>query len=376
MHLIALYQLWIIGACSGNAIALHYGNQTRGGKTLIDKKLCSVRVGVVGCGYWGPKLIRNFQSIPGSDLHLVSDLREDRLEHIRGLYPGVETTTDYNALLESSVDAVALATPVSTHFQMAREALLHDKHVMVEKPLTRSSAEAEELIRLAEERQRILMVGHTFEYNPAVEYLKDLIAKGSIGRVYYISATRVNLGIFQKDINVIWDLAPHDISILLYILGIKPNQVSARGAAYVQPRVEDVAHVTLHFPTGVMADIQVSWLDPCKTRRITVVGSQKMVVYDDVEPNEKIKIYDKGVDAPPYSDTLEEFRLSYRYGDITTPAISGAEPLEIECKHFLDCIRHGRAPRSDGHDGLHVVKVLEEAQLSLNDSGMPRTINW
>ncbi|MCD6519933.1 MAG: Gfo/Idh/MocA family oxidoreductase [Anaerolineae bacterium] len=336
----------------------------------------NIRVGVVGCGYWGPKLVRNFQSIPGADMYIVADLRQDRLDHIRGLYPGVRTTKDYRELLASPVEAVAVATPVSTHYQMAKEALLHNKHVLVEKPLTRDSREAEELIALAKERGRVLMVGHTFEYNPAVQYLKEYIAKGELGRVYYINCTRVNLGIFQQDINVIWDLAPHDVSILLYILGMKPTQVSARGAAYVQPNIEDVAYVTLYFPTGIMADIRVSWLDPCKIRRITVVGSKKMIVYDDVEPTEKIKIYDKGVDAPPYSDTLEEFRLSYRYGDITTPAISNAEPLELECRHFLECIREGRSPRSDGVVGLNVVKILEGANRSLKNGGLAEELSW
>ena len=220
------------------------------------------------------------------------------------------------------------------------------------------------------------MVGHTFEYNPAVEYLKDFVADGKLGNVYYINCTRVNLGIFQKDINVIWDLAPHDVSILLYILGMRPNRVSARGAAYVQPNIEDVAYVTLHFPNGVMADIRVSWLDPCKIRRITVVGSKKMIVYDDVEPTEKIKIYDKGVDAPPYSDTLEQFRLSYRYGDITTPAISGAEPLELECTHFVECVRKGELPRSNGQVGLNVVKILESAERSLRNEGEVQALDW
>jgi predicted dehydrogenase len=342
---------------------------------LINAKLQTIGVGVVGCGYWGPKLIRNFQSIPGSDLQVVADLRPDRLEHINGLYPGVKTTTEYAELLASPVAAVAIATPVSSHFRIAREALLHDKHVLIEKPLTRTSEEAMELIQLAQERQRILMVGHTFEYNSAVDYLKDFIAKGSLGRVFYLNATRVNLGIFQKDINVIWDLAPHDISIMLYVLGMKPHQVSARGAAYVQPHIEDVAYITLNFPGGIMADIRVSWLDPCKIRRITAIGSKKMVVYDDVEATEKVKIYDKGVEAPPYSDTLEEFRLSYRYGDITTPAIQDVEPLEVECKHFLDCIRHQRVPRSDGNVGLQVVRILEAAQRSLQNGGMPESLS-
>lgn len=343
---------------------------------LNHSGIASVSVGVIGCGYWGPKLIRNLHSIPGSDLRMVVDLRQDRLDHIKGLYPSVQITQGYQELLDSPVQAVVIATPVSSHYAMARDALLHDKHVLVEKPLTLSSSDAEDLVRLAAERQRILMVGHTFEYNPAVDYLKELIGRGDIGRVFYLSATRVNLGIFQKDINVIWDLAPHDVSIAVYTLGMRPVTVSARGAAYVQPNIEDVAYVTLYFPSGIMADIRVSWLDPCKIRRITVVGSRKMVVYDDVELNERIKVYDKGVDAPPYSDTLEQFRLSYRYGDITTPAISDAEPLEIECKHFLDCVRRGVRPRSDGSVGAQVVKILECALQSLHSGGERVTIPW
>jgi predicted dehydrogenase len=345
------------------------------GSPVIDNDVRNIAVGVVGCGYWGPKLIRNFQSIPGSDLQVVADLREDRLGHIRGLYPAVKTTVSYTEMLDSPVEAVAIATPVQSHFAMAREALLHDKHVLVEKPLTINSAEAEELITLAEERQRILMVGHTFEYNPAVEYLRNYVARGDLGDVYYINATRVNLGIFQKNINVVWDLAPHDVSILLYVLGTAPNRVSARGASYVQPNIEDVAFVTFHFPNGVIADVRVSWLDPCKIRRTTVVGSKKMIVYDDVEA-EKIRIYDKGVEKPPYSDTLEEFRLSYRYGDITTPAISEAEPLEIECRHFLEAVRTGQSPRSNGRVGWQVVRILEGAQESLKQGGQPVDLVW
>lgn len=329
-----------------------------------------VKVGVLGAGYWGPKLIRNFQEIPSADMAMVCDLRQDRLDHIRELYPTVRVTTDYKDLLRSDVEAVAIATPIPTHHRLAREVLLAGKHVLVEKPLTANSEEAEDLVNLAEQRGLSLMVGHTFEYNPAVEYLRNLIANGELGRIYYINATRVNLGIFQSDINVVWDLAPHDVSILLFILGMLPVNVSARGAAYVRSKIHDVAYLTLHFPNEIMADIRVSWLDPCKIRRITVVGSKKMVVYDDVEPTEKIRIYDKGVDVPPYSDTLEEFHLSYRYGDITTPAIPNVEPLRVECEHFLHCIRTGERPRSDGRDGLEVVRILEAATRSLLNGGM------
>lgn len=329
-----------------------------------------VKVGVIGCGYWGPKLIRNFQEIPDAQMAVVCDLRVDRLAHIQELYPAVHATSDYKELLASDVEAVAVATPIPSHYVLAKEALLAGKHVLVEKPLTSNSEQAEELVELAEERGLTLMVGHTFEYNPAVEYLKKLIDSGDLGRLYYINATRVNLGIFQPDINVVWDLAPHDVSILMYILGQIPVTVSARGGAFVQPRIHDVAYLTLNFPNEVLADIRVSWLDPCKIRRITVVGSRKMVVYDDVEPTEKIKIYDKGVDVPPYSDTFEEFHLSYRYGDITTPAISGAEPLRLQCQHFLHCIRTGDEPRSNGRAGLEVVRILETATRSLLNGGM------
>lgn len=333
-----------------------------------------MKVGVLGAGYWGPKLVRNFQEIPDSDMEVVCDLREDRLAHIRELYPGVRTTTNHKDVLSSDVDAVAVATPIPTHHRIAREALLAGKHVLVEKPMTANSEEAEDLLELADRLGLTLMVGHTFEYNPAVECLRELVSSGELGRIYYINATRVNLGIFQPDINVVWDLAPHDVSILMFVLGMPPVTVSARGAAYVQPRIHDVAYLTLHFPNEVLADVRVSWLDPCKTRRITVVGSKKMVVYDDVEPIEKIRVYDKGVDVPPYSDTLEEFRLSYRYGDITAPPISSVEPLRLECEHFLHCIRTGERPRSDGRDGLEVVRILEAATRSLLNGGMRERI--
>ncbi len=340
---------------------------------MNHKSMHNLQVGVVGCGYWGPKLMRNFYELPGSDLRLVCDLRPERLEHVQSLY-GVQVTRSYQELLDSDVAAVAIATPVSTHYDLARAALEAGKDILVEKPLTANSQQAQELIDLAERNGRIIMVGHTYEYNPAVEYLRNLIVRGDLGTIYYVSATRVNLGIFQKDINVLWDLAPHDISILIYILGKLPATVSARGRAYVQRGIHDVAYVNLDFPDSVMADVRVSWLDPCKIRRITVVGSRKMVVYDDVEPVEKIKIYDKGVEVPPYSDTLEEFHLSYRYGDITTPAISTEEPLRLECMHFLDCVRTRCQPRSDGHSGLRVVSILEAADHSLHNGGMREEI--
>jgi predicted dehydrogenase len=327
------------------------------------------RVGVVGAGYWGPKLIRNFHDLSSAAVSLVCDVRKDRLEHVQRLYPDTAITQDFQRLLASDVEAVVIATPVASHYTLAREALLAGKHVLVEKPLTARSDEAQNLVDLAKENKRVLMVGHTFEYNPAVLMLKDIIASGKLGQIFYINATRVNLGIFQRDINVVWDLAPHDLSILLFVLGADPINVSARGAAYVQPGIHDVAYLTVNFPNQVMAGVQVSWLDPCKIRRITVVGSKRMIVYDDLEPDEKIKIYDKGVDTPPYSDTFEQFKLSYRYGEMTSPRVPTDEPLHLECAHFIECIQQGKTPRSSGEVGLKIVRILEKAQTSLLNGG-------
>ncbi len=335
-----------------------------------------IKTGIIGCGYWGPKWARNFHEVSQADLKMVCDFKQDRLDHLKSLYPYVETSRDYRELLTSDVEAVVIATPVSTHHRLALECLQAGKHVLVEKPIASCSKEAEEIIGVAEEQERILMVGHTFEYNPAVEAVRDVIASGELGRIYYINATRVNLGLFQQDINVIWDLAPHDLSILVFILGMEPDIVSARGNAYVQKGIHDVAYVTVYFPDGTLADIRVSWLDPCKIRRVTVVGSKKMLVYDDVEPENKVLIYDKGVEVPPYSDTVEEFHLSYRYGDITPYPIQWVEPLKVECLHFLECIRGKKHPRSDGYAGLKVVKILEAAQRSLLNGGLRENIVW
>jgi predicted dehydrogenase len=337
-----------------------------------------LRLGVVGCGYWGPKLARNFHELPDTELEWVCDYAQDRLDHLQSLYPTVRATRDYRELLDSDVDAVTIATPVSTHYRLALEALRAGKHVLVEKPMVASVQEAEEVVAEARRQNRILMVGHTFEYNPAVEAVREIVASGELGEIYYVSGTRVNLGLFQPDINVIWDLAPHDISILLFILGLDPEAVSARGGVYVQRQkgIHDVAYVTLYFPNGVLADVRVSWLDPCKIRRYTVVGSEKMLVYDDIEPEEKILIYDKGVEVPPYSDTEEEFRLSYRYGDVVPYPVKWVEPLRMECQHFSDCIQAGTQPRSNGKVGLKVVKVLEATQRSLINGGTQELLQW
>lgn len=335
-----------------------------------------INVGVIGSGYWGPNLIRNFVELASSNLVVVADLRPERLAHIKTRYPGVQTTDDYWDLFSMGLDAVVVATPPATHFRIARDCLEHDLHLLVEKPLTLNSRDAVELIEIAERRGLTLMVGHTFEYNPAVRMLRNLIDEGELGAVHYIDAVRVNLGLFQPDLDVVWDLAPHDVSILLYLLDSDPVLVSAQGADCIFKGKHDIAYLNLVFADNTLAHVRLSWLDPCKVRRITVVGSRKMVVYDDVANLEKIKIFDKGVEVPPYTDTFAEFQCSYRYGDVVIPNIRFDEPLRVECQHFVDSIVNGTRPQSCGRVGLKVIRVLEAAQRSLYYGGVPESITW
>jgi predicted dehydrogenase len=329
-----------------------------------------IGIGVIGCGYWGPNLVRNFVGLPEAHVVRVADMREERLKHLRGLYAGLETGTDHKSLLEDPrVDAVAIATPVRTHFSLASEALEAGKHVLIEKPLTETVAQAEDLIALAEKQQRVLMVGHTFEYSAPVNRLRDVIASGELGRVFYISMQRLNLGLFQPDINVVWDLAPHDISIINYLLWQEPEAVGAHGSANYQQGREDIAFLFLRYPGNVIAHLHVSWLDPCKMRRTTVVGDKKMAVYDDLNAMQPVMIFDKGITKQPYYDTFGEFKLIYNAGDIHSPKIDLVEPLKVECSHFLECIRSGKKPRTDGSSGLRVVRVLEAAQRSMMANG-------
>ncbi len=318
-----------------------------------------LRFGVIGWGYWGPKIARNLDALPHAMVAMIADSDARRLTTLAVNQPWVRTTTHIEDMFRSDVDAIVIATPVSTHFRLAREALLHGKHVLVEKPLTTSVTEAEELVALAQERQRVLMVGHTFEYNPAVNELRKLVQSGELGKIYCIEAERVNLGLFRHDINVIWDLAPHDISILLYLLDRKPERIKVQAHAHVQSRIEDVAHLDLEFADGMNAHIHVSWLHPCKIRRVTVIGDARMVVYDDTNPPEMIKVYNKGADV--HADPV----VSYRYGEITIPYIDWIEPLHLECEDFANAIRTGTKPRASGEVGLAVVKVLAAAQEAL-----------
>jgi len=331
-----------------------------------------IKVGVVGYGYWGPNLVRNFRSLPDCHLKMVCDLSHQRLAHLRSLYPEVEGTSDFQALLHGTdLDAVVIATAVKTHFPMARASLLAGKHTMIEKPMASSSGECQELIAIARKQGLVLMTGHTFLYSPAVRKIKEIVDHGDLGEIRYISARRLNLGLFQKDINVAWDLAPHDISIILNIMGEQPLTVNCLGSAHITPGVEDVTTMWLGFPNQRSAIIQSSWLDPRKVREMTIVGSKRMIVYDDVAPLEKIRVFDARVERPPHYDTFAEFHYAYHYGDVYAPYIKQEEPLKTECQHFLDCIRDGAVPLTDGGRGLELVRILEASSESLKRGGSP-----
>ena len=329
-----------------------------------------INVGVVGCGYWGPNLIRNFRQSSDCQLKAICDTSEQRLKHMRKLHHDVATTNSYEDLLnDPDLDALVIATPVRFHYEMARAALVAGKHVFIEKPMARTVAEGEELCALAHQNGLVLMVGHTFLFSPAVRRMKEIIDSGDIGEVQYISARRLNLGLFQKDINVAWDLAPHDISIILHLLDEQPMSVSCQGSSHVNRSIEDVTMMYLTFKKNRCAFIQNSWLDPKKVRQMTVVGSRRMIIYDDTEPLEKLKIYDARVEVPPHYDSFAEFTYSYHYGDAYVPYIKQDEPLKLECQHFLDCICGEAMPITGGAQGLEVVRILEASNHSLKQHG-------
>lgn len=325
---------------------------------------------VVGCGYWGPNLIRNFYALPENNVKKVCDLDSKRLAHIKDLYSDIETTTKFDSILsDSSIDAVVIATSVNSHFELAKASLQAGKHTFIEKPMASSAEQCQKLIELAVKKNLTLMVGHTFIYTSAVRKIKEIIDSGELGEIYYINSQRLNLGLFQKDINVAWDLAPHDITIILYVMNQIPVSVNCQGKANISPGIEDITNMTINFTNGGFATIQSSWLDPNKIRKITFVCSKKMLVYDDTEPLEKIKIYDKGVKVPPYYDSFGEFQYSYHYGDIYSPYLKQTEPLKTECQHFLDCIKKRKKSESDGREGMKVVQILEAASESLKKGG-------
>ncbi len=334
----------------------------------------TIGIAVVGTGDWGANLVRNFAAVPGARLAALCDSDPQRLARTAAQHPGARAVAHVDEIAAASdVQGVVVSASAVNHYPLARALLEAGKDVYVEKPLTLQVSHAEELVRLAAQKGRILMVGHLLIHHPGVRYLKGMVDRGDLGELYYIYSQRVNLGKVRRDESALWSFAPHDLSVILHLLGMEPIDVVARGSAFLQGRVEDVVFVDLRFPGGKLAHVHVSWLDPHKLRKFTVVGSQKMVVFDDMEASEKVRVYDKGVDRAgqvvSYGDAL-----TVRSGDIVIPRISLQEPLRIECQHFVDCIRERKNPVTDGQDGLRVVRVLAAAQASLDAGGAPVAI--
>lgn len=334
-----------------------------------------IKLGIIGCGYWGANLVRNFHQTDDCVIKTVSESSESRREYVKENYPDIDVTPVYNDLLnDKEIDAIIIATPASSHFPAASESLMAGKHVFVEKPLSLNSKDAEELVSLADKTGKILMVGHTVIYNEPIVKVKELIDSGELGEIYYAYASRVNLGKVRSDVNVMWNLAPHDVSVLLYLLSKKPIKVAARGFSYIQENIEDVVYLNIGFENNINAQIHLSWLDPNKRREITIVGSKKMLVYDDISP-ERIKIYDKGIDKQNKNEYLGEYKdfgeyqLIQRAGDMMIPKVNINEPLKIECQHFIDCINSGEEPITSGRSALDVIRILEAANSSLKNSG-------
>jgi predicted dehydrogenase len=335
-----------------------------------------ITVGVIGCGYWGPLLVRNLRSLPDCRLKAVCDLSTERLKHISVLYPEIEGMTRPEQFLNgTNLDAVVIATPVKHHYSLAKASLLAGKHTFIEKPMASSSAECEELIEIADSNGLVLMLDHTFLYSSPVQKIAQIVQAGDLGEIRYINSRRLNLGLFQKDINVAWDLAPHDISIILHILDEFPTTINCQGNAHITPGVEDVTNMSLSFPHKRFATIQSSWLEPRKIREMTIVGTRRMIVYDDLRTREKIRIYDARVERPPHYDTFAEFQYSYHYGDSYIPYLQQEEPLKLTCQHFIDCIETLSQPLTGGRQGLEMVRILEAATASLKKNGAPVTFS-
>jgi predicted dehydrogenase len=334
-----------------------------------------VRLAVIGAGAWGFNHVRTFAQLPDCNLKVVVDKDDQALARVMGNYPHVTPESDFLPVIQrKDLDAAVISTSAESHYEITKAALAAGKHVLVEKPLVLQTDQAEELIQLADQNHLVLMVGHLLLYHPAVRKLKEYVNSGELGQVYYLYSSRINLGKVRTAENALWSFAPHDISVMLYLVEMMPHLVSASGQSYINQGVEDVAFFTLHFPNDVMAQGQVSWLDPHKIRKITVVGSKKMVVFDDMESAEKIKLYDKGVEIPPTYDTYGDYQ-TLRIGDITIPRIKMSEPLKNECQHFLNCVQRGEKPLSDGREGLRVLRVLEATQRSLKSRGKPEELS-
>ena len=337
-----------------------------------------IGIGVVGYGYWGPNLVRNFAAVEGAQVVAICDMDERRMALGRRRHPGVMITNEFHDLLnDKRIDAIAIATPVNTHFELALAALEAGKNILVEKPLAQTSEQVRRLIEEAERRNLILMVDHTFLYTPAVQKIRELIAGGALGDIFYYNGIRASLGLFQNDVNVIWDLAVHDISIIQFIFDEKPIAVSATGTSHVAGSPENMAHISLFFPSSCIAHISVNWLSPVKVRQTLIGGSRKMIVYDDGEPAEKIKVYDKGITVNGIngingiSEKELQFRIGYRAGDMWAPHLSTKEALHTEAEHFIACIHSGESPISDGKSGLQVVEILEATSRSVAALGKP-----
>jgi predicted dehydrogenase len=329
-----------------------------------------INIGIIGYGYWGPNLVRNFTELSGVTVSGVVDQDKKKLDLVQRRYPGIKVTTNFQDLLEdSSIDAVAIATPVSTHFELGMAALKAGKHLWLEKPMTETSMQARKLVEESVRRQRVLFVDHTFVYTGAVRKMGEIIKSGDLGRVYYYDSTRVNLGLFQRDVNVISDLAVHDFSILDYLLGEHPVAVSASGINHFPGTPENLAYVTLFYDSGTIAHINISWLAPVKVRQILIGGSNKMITYDDLEPSEKVKVYDKGVSFTDDPKQIYEMRVGYRTGDMWAPKLDGTEALRLGGQHFVDCIVNGKVPETNGNLGLRVVELVEAATSSIRGKG-------
>ncbi|MBN2121402.1 MAG: Gfo/Idh/MocA family oxidoreductase [Candidatus Omnitrophica bacterium] len=323
-------------------------------------------IGVVGYGYWGPNVVRNLAENKSCKITSICELNQEKWESIRKRYPWVNITNDYQDLINSpQIEAIVITTPVSTHYSLAKQALENKKHIFVEKPLTDSVESAQELVELAKCNACILFVDHTFEYSPAVIKIKEIIDSGQIGKIHCISSFRINLGPHRKDVSVISDLAPHDLSMFFYWLNEEPTQISAVGKGFFHEQIFDIAFITMKFPCGAIANINISWFSPIKSRRMTIIGSEKMIVYDDMASIEKVKVYDSGVATFREPESFGQFQLSYRAGDIFSPRLQRYEPLAQAVNHFLECVRFGKSPRTDGADALRVVRAVELAEESL-----------
>jgi predicted dehydrogenase len=328
---------------------------------------------IMGCGYWGAKHIRVSNDIRAR-MSMAADPCPERLEYLHSQYPSLAVSRDSGAILDNpSIDGVIVATPAATHFELARAVLQAGKHALVEKPLAMTSAQCRELIAIAEERKRVLMVGHTFEYHPAVAFMRQMIQSGSLGELHYIDSRRLNLGLFRQDANVLWDLAPHDLSIIFFLMEEAAKTIGAWGCAHVLPDVEDVVYAQMGFKSGATAHVHVSWLDPVKVRQITIVGSDAMMVFDDVQPSEKVRIYQKRFRPRIDGDSYADFQSAYHHGDVHIPAISNSEPLKLEVLDFVNAIMTGQRPRADGVHGLRVVEALEAASACLRPNHKHRS---